>query len=73
MALEKYFNVMGDLELLFSDLCYFHIDNSGSFPEQILYIRLKTEDVIEMHYLVGQGSEYYITLTEEVNNLPYYY
>ena len=71
MALEKYFNVMGDLELLFSELCYFHIDNSGSFPEQILYIRLKTEDVIEMHYLVGQGSEFYITLTEEVNNLPF--
>ena len=71
MALEKYFNVMGDLELLFSELCYFHIDNSGSFPEQILYIRLKTEDVIEMNYLVGQGSEFYITLTEEVNNLPF--
>ena len=33
--------------------------------------RLKTEDVIEMHYLVGQGSEFYITLTEEVNNLPF--
>lgn len=70
MALEKYFNVMGDLEQLFSDLCYFHIDNSGTFPEQILYIRLKTGDVIEMHYLVGQGSEFYITLTDETNNLP---
>ena len=46
MALEKYFNVMGDLEQLFSDLCYFHIDNSGTFPEQILYIRLKTGDVM---------------------------
>ena len=70
MALEKYFNIMGDLEQLFSDLCYFHIDNSGTFPEQILYIRLKTGDVIEMHYLIGQGSEFYITLTDEINNLP---
>ena len=70
-ALEKYFNVMGDLEHLFSELSYFHIDVSKTLPEQVLYLRIRTGDVIEMHYLVGQGSEFYITLTEEVNNLPF--
>ena len=69
-ALEKYFDVMGDLEHLFSCLCYFHIDATESFPEQILYLRIRTGDVIEMHYIVGQGSEFLITLTENTENLP---
>ena len=69
-ALDKYFNVMGDLEQLFATLCYFHIDISDKLPEQILYIRIKTGDIIEMHYIVGQGSEFYITLTEDTTKLP---
>lgn len=69
-ALEKYFDVMGDLEHLFSCLCYFHIDATEAFPEQILYLRIRTGDVIEMHYIVGQGSEFLITLAENTENLP---
>jgi len=69
-ALEKYFDVMGDLEHLFSCLCYFHIDVSKTLPEQILYLRIRTGDVIEMHYIVGQGSEFLITLAENSENLP---
>ena len=69
-ALEKYFDVMGDLEHLFSCLCYFHIDVSKTLPEQILYLRIRTGDVIEMHYIVGQGSEFLITLAENTENLP---
>lgn len=69
-ALEKYFDVMGDLEHLFSCLCYFHIDATETFPEQILYLRIRTGDVIEMHYIVGLGSEFLITLAENTENLP---
>lgn len=69
-APEKYFDVIGDLEHLFSCLCYFHIDVSKTLPEQILYLRLRTGDVIEMHYIVGQGSEFLITLAENSENLP---
>lgn len=69
-ALEKYFDVMGDLEHLFTDLCYFHIDDTKTFPEQILYLRIRTGDIIEMHYIVGQGSEFLITLAENTEDLP---
>ena len=69
-ALEKYFNVMGDLEHLFSELSYFHIDVSKTLPEQVLYLRIRTGDVIEMHYIVGQGGEFLITLAENTEDLP---
>lgn len=59
LALKKYYDVMGDLEELFMHLAYFQEDISGYFPEQIL--RIKVEDtVIEMNYIVGQGSDFSI-------------
>ena len=39
-------------------------------PQEWLDDAIKNGDVIEMHYLVGQGSEFYITLTDDINNLP---
>ena len=61
---------MGDLEHLFSELSYFHIDVSKTLPEQVLYLRIRTGDVIEMHYIVGQGGEFLITLAENTEDLP---
>lgn len=69
-ALKKYFDVMGGLERLFWRLCNFHVDVTRTFSEQILYLRIRTGDVIEMHYISGQGSDFWITLAKNTENLP---
>ena len=69
-ALKKYFDVMGGLERLFWRLCNFHIDVTRTFSEQILHLRIRTGDVIEMHYISGQGSDFWITLAKNTENLP---
>ena len=69
-ALKKYFDVMGGLERLFWRLCNFHIDVTRIFSEQILHLRSRTGDVIEMHYISGQGSDFWITLAKNTENLP---
>ena len=67
-ALKKYFDVMGGLERLFWRLCNFHIDVTRIFSEQILHLRIRTGDVIEMHYISGQGSDFWITLAKNTEN-----
>lgn len=46
-ALDKYFDVMGKLEELFSRLCYFSTDVSDYFPEQKIYIKLPEDEEIQ--------------------------
>jgi len=46
-SLEKYFEVMQELEELFNHLSNFQIDTSDYFPEQKLYIRLPVDEQIE--------------------------
>ena len=40
-------------------------------PEEWLDEARKAGDVIEMHYISGQGSEFLITLAKNTENLPF--
>ena len=63
-ALEKYYDVMHELEELFSHLCYFTEDISDHFPEQRLIIRLGKYRY-DFDYIVGQGSDFSISVVEK--------
>lgn len=63
-ALEKYFSVMADLKELFNHLSYFTDDISGYFPEERLIIRFINYN-IEFNYVVGQGSDFSISIVEK--------
>ena len=64
-ALKRFYDIMGDLEDLFNHLCYFQEDVSNRFPTQILYVRLPSDIVIKLTYVVGQGSDFSIDVSED--------
>ena len=63
-ALEKYFDVMHELEELFNHLGYFTEDISEHFPEQRLIIRLGKYRY-DFDFIVGQGSDFSISVVEK--------
>ena len=63
-ALEKYFDVMHELEELFNHLGYFTEDISDHFPEQRLIIRLGKYRY-DFDFIVGQGSDFSISVVEK--------
>ena len=63
-ALEKYFDVMHELEELFNHLGYFTEDISDHFPEQRLIIRLGKYRY-DFNYIIGQGSDFSISVVEK--------
>ena len=63
-ALEKYFDVMHELEELFNHLGYFTEDISDHFPEQRLIIRLGKYRY-DFDFIVGQGSDFAISVVEK--------
>lgn len=63
-ALEKYFDVMHELEELFNHLGYFTEDISDHFPEQRLIIRLGKYRY-DFNFIVGQGSDFSISVVEK--------
>lgn len=69
-ALQKYFDTMSVLERLFFFLSDYQIHESDYFPEDSLYIKIKTGDTIKMHYITGQGSDFSISLVKDTDKLP---
>lgn len=63
-ALEKYFDVMHELEEIFNHLSYFTEDISNHFPEQRLIIRLGKYRY-DFDYIIGQGSDFSISVVEK--------
>jgi len=67
-SLNKYFEVMGYLEDLFSHLAYFNEDISNYFPEERIIIRTPVIDnkqyLIDMDLIIGQGSDFSISVVE---------
>lgn len=67
-SLDKYFEVMGYLEDLFSHLAYFNEDISNYFPEERIIIRTPVIDnkqyLIDMNLIIGQGSDFSISVVE---------
>lgn len=60
--LDRYYDAMHSLQELFKHLGNFQVDVSYHFPEQQLYIRWNNGVVVTLDFIVGQGSDFSISL-----------
>ena len=57
---------MQDLEDIFNHLAYFTEDVTDHFPEQRLFIK-EGKYTYEFNYIVGQGSDFSVSVVEKAN------
>lgn len=57
---ERYVNAMEKLEDLFQHLAYFQHYYGKHFPENELFVKMPNGKILQLHYIVGQGSDFAI-------------
>lgn len=64
--IQRYYAAMQDLEGIFNHLAYFTEDVTYHFPEQRLFIK-EGKYTYEFNYVVGQGSDFSVSVVEKAN------